>query len=99
MPYPSGLLCFINFDFMIADTQDEVSSMEENPSEMEMTPYISPPRGDTTLSVVPESFVESIPVIADATLSEEKPDNAFGYDPALAVGGGPAGKSNIDPQI
>jgi len=69
--------------------------MEENPSEMEMTSYISPPRGDTTLSVAPESFVESIPVIADATLSEEKPDNAFGYDPALAVGGGLAGKSNL----
>ena len=92
LPCPRGLRCFIDTDFLNADTQDEVPYMEENPSEPEMTPYIPLSHGGTTLSGVPESFV-SIPVIADATLSEEKPDDAFGYDPELAVGGGPAGKS------
>ncbi len=34
-----------------------------------------------------------MPVKADDTLSEEEPDDAYGFEPKLAVGGGPARKS------
>ena len=63
------------------------------PLDSETAPYASLyAHGGSTLSVVPDSFV-SIPVDADSTLSEEKPFDAYGFDPTLAVGGGPAGKS------
>jgi hypothetical protein len=64
---------------------------------METTPYVSldaPANVDTTLSVVPYLFISML-VKADDTLSEEEPDDAYGIEPKLAVGGGPARKSNF----
>jgi hypothetical protein len=81
-------------EVMNADAQDDFPTMN-TPSYTEMTPYVSldaPANVDATLSVVPYLFISML-VKADDTLSEEEPDDAYGFEPKLAVGGGPARKS------
>jgi hypothetical protein len=92
-PCPQGLWCFSGMEVMNADAQDDFSTMN-TPSYTETTPYVSldaPANVDATLSVVPYLFI-SMPVKADDTLSEEEPDDAYGIEPKLAVGGGLARK-------